>query len=127
MSKKSVIVATEKNNPRTIFSITDTKLYAPVVTFSNQNNAKLLGQLKYGFKRTIKWNKYWSETSTERQNQYLDYLIDPSFQEVNRLFFSLLEDDYTKNKLQTISSSDCRNIKLCYDQWTKLFWSTSKK
>ena len=127
MSKKSVIVATEKNNPRTIFSITDTKLYAPVVTFSNQNNAKLLGQLKYGFKRTIKWNKYWSETSTERQNQYLDYLIDPSFQEVNRLFFSLLEDDYTKNKLQTISSSDCRNIKLCYDRWTKLFWSTSKK
>ena len=30
----------------TIFAITDTKLYVPVVTFSSQANAKLLQQLK---------------------------------------------------------------------------------
>ena len=35
------------------FTITDTKLYVPVVTFSTQDNAKLLQQLKSGFKRTI--------------------------------------------------------------------------
>ena len=33
--------------------ITDTKLYVPVVTLSIQDNAKLLQQLKPGFKRTI--------------------------------------------------------------------------
>ena len=38
--------------------ITDTKLYVPVVTLSTQDNAKLLQQLKSGFKRTINWNKY---------------------------------------------------------------------
>ena len=35
------------------FKITETKLYVPVVTLSTQDNAKLLQQLKYGFKRTI--------------------------------------------------------------------------
>ena len=40
------------------FKITDTKLYVSVVTLSKENDAKLLEQLKSGFQRTIKWNKY---------------------------------------------------------------------
>ena len=44
-----------------IFQITDTKLYVPVVTLSKENDIKLLEQLKSGFKRTIKWNKYRSQ------------------------------------------------------------------
>ena len=39
------------------FKITDTKLYAQVVTLSKENEIKLLEKLKSGFKRTIKWNK----------------------------------------------------------------------
>ena len=35
------------------FVITETKLYVPIVTLSTQDNAKLLQQLKWGFKRTI--------------------------------------------------------------------------
>ena len=31
--------------------------------------------------------------STERQNQYLDYLIDPTFQGVNRLFVLPFENE----------------------------------
>ena len=42
----------------TKFAITETKPYVPVVTLSAQNNARLLQQLKSGFKRTINWNKY---------------------------------------------------------------------
>ena len=40
------------------YLITDTKLYVPVVTLSSQDYAKLLEQLKSGFKRTINWNIY---------------------------------------------------------------------
>ena len=40
------------------FQITDTKLHIPVVTLSKKNNKRLLEQLKSGFKRTVKWNKY---------------------------------------------------------------------
>ena len=43
---------------KTKSAITDTKLYAPVVTLSNQDNAKLLEKLRFGFKRIINWNNY---------------------------------------------------------------------
>ena len=42
----------------TVFAITYTKRYVPVVTLSTQDNSRLLEQLKSGFKRTISWNKY---------------------------------------------------------------------
>ena len=63
------------------------------MTLSTEDNEKLLEQLKSGFKRTINWNKYQSKVSTERQNQYLDFLIDPAFQGVNRLFVLSFEND----------------------------------
>ena len=76
----------------TKFKITDGKLYVLVVILSPQDNAKLLEQLKSGFKRTINWNKYQEKVSTEGQNKFLDYLIDPSFQGVNRLLVLLFEN-----------------------------------
>ena len=82
-------MATDVANKRTSFSITDTNLYVPVVTLSTQDNAKLLEQLKSSFKRTINWYKYQPKVSTERINQYLDFLTDPSFQGVIRLFYYL--------------------------------------
>ena len=68
------------------FKITDAKLYVPVVTLSKENDTKLLEQLKLGFKRTIKWNKYRSQMTIQPQNNNLNYLIDPTFTNVNRLF-----------------------------------------
>ena len=73
--------------------ITDTNLYVLVVTLSIQYNAKLLQQLKSGFKITIKWNKYQTKLSTEGQNQYLDFLNDLSFQRGNRLFVLSFENE----------------------------------
>ena len=66
--------------------IKDTKLYVPVVTLSAENYNKVLEQLKTGFKRTIKWNKYRSEISNQTKNNNLNYLVDPTFTNVNRLF-----------------------------------------
>ena len=68
-SKNWVIVANNADQAAT-FSITDTKLYVPVITLLTQDNTKLLEQIKSGFKRTINWNKYQSKKSIERQNQY---------------------------------------------------------
>ena len=73
------------------FQITDTKLYVPVVTLSKENDIKLLEQLKSGFKRTIKWNKYRSQMTIQPQNNNLDYLIDVTFTKVNILFVLSLE------------------------------------
>ena len=51
--------------------MTDTKLYVPVVTLSKENDRKLLEQLKSGFKRIIKWNKYRSQMTVQSQNNNL--------------------------------------------------------
>ena len=50
-------------------------------------------QLKSGFKRTINWYKYQSKVTIKRQSEYLDYLIDLSFQGVNRNFILSFEDN----------------------------------
>ena len=68
------------------FKITDITLFVPVVTLSKENDIKLSEQIKTGFKRTIKWNKYRSQMSIQPQNNNLNYLIDPTFTNVNRLF-----------------------------------------
>ena len=75
------------------FKITDTILYVPVVTLSTKDNEKLLQQLGSGFKRAINWNKYLSKPALLAQNPNLNYLIEPSFQGVNRLFVLALEND----------------------------------
>ena len=52
-SSNCVIIYTDVANQNPTFTITETNLYVPVVTLSTQENAKLLAQLKSGFKRII--------------------------------------------------------------------------
>ena len=73
--------------------IKDCKLHVPLVTLSAENDNKLLEQLKTGFKRTIKWNKYRSEMFNQTKNNNLNYLIDPIFTNVNRLFVLTFENE----------------------------------
>ena len=91
-SKNCVLAdMTEANNPQTglEFQITGTKLYVPVVTLSKENEKKLLEQLISEFKRTVKWIKCRPQMSVQPQNNNLNYLIDPTFTKVNRLFVLL--------------------------------------
>ena len=76
-----------------IFKITVCKLCVPAVTSSAENDNKLSEQLKTGFKKTIKWNKYRSEMSNQTKNNNLNYLIDPTFTNVNRLFVLSFENE----------------------------------
>ena len=53
------------------------------------------------------WNKYWSKVTIQSPNALLDYLTDPSFQEVNRLFVLWFENTtdrtaHTKHHLPTV-------------------------
>ena len=75
------------------FEITDCKLYVPIVTLTAENDNKLLEQLKSEFRRTIKWNKYMSQMSNKNKNNNLNYLIDTTFSNVNRLFVLSFENE----------------------------------
>ena len=90
LADMTVRAAGNNNDPTAIialtgleFQVTASKLYVPAVTLSTENDKKLLEQLKLGFKRTIKWNRYRSQITIQSQNSYL---IDPTFTKVNRLF-----------------------------------------
>ena len=67
---------------------TNSKFHVPVVTVSTRDYTKVLELLKSCFKRTISIKK-----SIERPKQNLDYLIEQSFQVINRIFFSSFEDE----------------------------------
>ena len=88
----STCVITDSTGTGT-FEITDTKLYVPIKNLSTQENAKLLQQLKSGFKRVINWNKYLSKPELLRRNPNLNHLVEPSFQGINILFVLAFEDD----------------------------------
>ena len=84
------------------FQITETKLYVPVATLSAQDNAKLFQQLKSGFKRTINWNKYESNIKTFAQNRYLNHLVNPRFQGVDKFFVLFLKMNMVERHTQLI-------------------------
>ena len=94
----------------TKLKITDTKLYVPVVTLSNQDNTKLLQQLKSSLKRTINWSKYQLNPKTYSQNRYLTHLVDPSFQGVDRLFVLSFENEDDGTSHSTYVMIDGKNV-----------------
>ena len=79
-------VAAVNNPANATFKIIYTKLYVSVVTLSTKDDNKLLEQLKLGFKRSIRWNRYRSEMPNQSKTNNLNYLMDPTFNKVNGLF-----------------------------------------
>ena len=69
------------------FQINNAKVYVPIVTLSINDNIKFLQNIRQEFKRTISWNKYRSEITTQPRSNNLDYLINPTFQNIIRLYF----------------------------------------
>ena len=117
------LIYTNVANQVPIFAITEVNLYVPAVTLSTQDNAKLLTQLKSGFKRTTSWNRYLSKPELLAQNWNLNHFVEPSFQGVNRLFTLAFENDAqrTRNKKYNLPNVEIKDYR------KKLFWSTSEK
>ena len=70
----------------------------------------------YGFKRKINWKKCLAETADQVKNRFLDFLIDPSFQGLNRLFvLSFKDDDSQENHEQYhLSTVEIKDLKKNY-------------
>ena len=75
------------------FIITKPKLYISVVTLLIIDNIKYSENIRQGPKRTSYWNKYRSEIATQPKSNNLDYLIDPTFRNMNRLFVLSFKND----------------------------------
>ena len=117
MEKRLIRAAVYGDSPtNAAFKMKDCKLYVPVVTLSAEIEDKLLEQVKTGFKRTIKWNKYRSEMSNQTKNNNLNYLIDPTFTNVNKLFvLTLNEDDRTSFSKYYVPQVEIKDFNMLID------------
>ena len=107
---------TAANNPtNATIKIMDTKLYIPVITLSTKDDSNFLEQLKSGFKRTIKWNNYRSEMTNQTKTNHLNYIIDPTFTKVNRLFVLSFknEEDKTSFSKYYVSKVEIKETLMC--------------
>ena len=91
------------------FKITDAKLYAPIVTLSAGDNAKLSKLLSEGFKRSFYWNKYkvveniLVSINNANEEKYMRERLDASYQGVKRLFVLAYDNTAGNNQV----SVDC--------------------
>ena len=83
------------------FTITNTKHYVLVVTLTTNRN------------------EHQSKVSIQGQNPYLDYLGDPSFERVNRLFVLSFENNknITKHTRYFLPKVDIKDYNIMIDSW----------
>ena len=108
---KDCVMSTIAN---TIFKITNTKLYVPIVTLSSKDNAKLVELLEDGFNRPVYWNHYQTKIKTRNvdNNNLARFPLDASFQGVRRLFvlvFNNTEVTITDDPINNTSNRVERN------------------
>ena len=75
------------NRPKDLkFSVTVCKLYVPVVTLQTEYQNQVYKELKTGISIDFTWNKYRSQMINQTTPNNLNFLIDPTFNNINRLF-----------------------------------------
>ena len=75
------------NRPKDLkFSVTDCKLYVPVVTLQTEYQNQLYKDLKIRMSIDFTWIKYRSQMINQTATNNPNFLIDPTSNNVNRLF-----------------------------------------
>ena len=75
------------NRPKDLkFSVTDCKCYVPIVTLLAEYQNQLYKDLKTGISIDFTWIRYRSQMINQTATINLNFLIDPTFHNVNRLF-----------------------------------------
>ena len=106
----------EINTPSDLnFNITGCKLYVPEVTLQTEYEKKLYEELKTGITIGFAWNKYRSQVIDQTATNNLNYLIDPTFNNVNKLFVLAFENEedrtsYSKYYTPAVETKDYNGI-----------------
>ena len=64
------------NDSNIIFTLKDTKLYVHVVTLLARGNQKLSKLLSKGFKRSVYWNEYKTNSGNKNMANEYRYLLE---------------------------------------------------
>ena len=86
------------NRPEDLkFRITNCKMYVPVVTLQAEYQNHFCKHLKLGISIDITWNKYRSQVINQTATNYLSFFVDPTFNNVNRLFILAFPNEEDRN------------------------------
>ena len=88
---------------------------------SINDNINFLENIKQEYKRTVSWKKYRSERTTQSKKNNLDYLIDPKFRNINRLFVLSSKNgngDPTRNEYYMPNKKCMKNLSKCQEIMT---------
>ena len=75
-------------------------MYVPVVTLQAEYENKLSEELKTGTTIDFTWNKYRLQVINQPATNNLNYLIDPTFNDVNRLFVLAFENEKDRSSFE---------------------------
>ena len=99
-------------------NITDCKCYVPVVTLQTEYENKLYEELKTGITIDFMWNNYRSQVINQTATNNLNYLIDPTFNNVNRLFVLAFENEDDRSSYSKYyTPADEKKRLQCYFRW----------
>ena len=74
--------------------------------------------MKEGFTITIEWNKYRCQITNQTASKNINYLIDPTFSMVNRLFVLAFENEESRSSVSEYYTStvEIKNYNFSIDQ-----------
>ena len=113
-------IANDANGNRPIFTIKDTKLYVPVVTFSVRDHQKLSKSLSKGFERSPKrlnkgferslyWNKYKTKSDNKNTTNEFRCFIGMNIKRKVIIKIQQTNLDAFLNQIQIIYNSKTNN------------------
>ena len=93
--RQQLVAAIEPINTRSDlkFNITDCKLYVPAVTLQEKYENKLYEGLKTGISFDFECKRYRTQIINQPATNNLNFLIDPTFNNANRLFVLAFPDE----------------------------------
>ena len=100
------------NKPKDLkFNITDCKLYVPAVTLQEKYENKLYEGLKNGISFDFEWGRYRTQIINQSATNNLNFLIDPTFNNVNGLFILTFHNEedrssFSKYYMPTVEIKD---------------------
>ena len=91
-----------------------------LLLYQQKDDNNFSEQLKSGFKRTIKWNKHRSEMTNQTKTNYLNYLIDPTFTKVNRLFILCFKNEEVRTSFSKyyVPKVEIKDFNMLIDGWS---------
>ena len=82
----------QTQSSKATFQTNNANFFVPVITLCINDNFKFSENMKQGFKRITSWNKYRPGIIAQPKSNNFNYMIDPTFRNINRLFVLSFEN-----------------------------------